>query len=91
MPRGNIMDSDEVHKLFDEMTERGCLVDVPAFDSYLEALCNCVRVGIWMKRIRYFRRWIPMELTQMLVHTRFSSEHIAKLMIYIRCLGCFIG
>ncbi|KAK9950221.1 hypothetical protein M0R45_005722 [Rubus argutus] len=35
---GDIMDSDEVHKLFDEMTERGCLVDVPAYDSYLEAL-----------------------------------------------------
>ncbi|PQM41765.1 pentatricopeptide repeat-containing protein [Prunus yedoensis var. nudiflora] len=37
---GDIGDSDEARKLFDEMTERGCLVDVPAYNSYLEALCK---------------------------------------------------
>ncbi|KAM0967281.1 hypothetical protein ACFX13_023286 [Malus domestica] len=37
---GDVGDSDEARKLFDEMTERGCLVDVPAYDSYLEALCK---------------------------------------------------
>ncbi|KAM2965016.1 hypothetical protein FF2_022746 [Malus domestica] len=37
---GDVGDSEEARKLFDEMTERGCLVDVPAYDSYLEALCK---------------------------------------------------
>ncbi|KAM5578814.1 pentatricopeptide repeat-containing protein [Rosa sericea] len=37
---GDICDSDNARKLFDEMTERGCLVDVPAYNSYLEALCK---------------------------------------------------
>ncbi|KAL6144808.1 hypothetical protein ACLB2K_055498 [Fragaria x ananassa] len=37
---GDICDSDNARKLFDEMTEKGCLVDVPAYNSYLEALCK---------------------------------------------------
>ncbi|KAK9281691.1 hypothetical protein L1049_004595 [Liquidambar formosana] len=37
---GDIGDSSEARKLFDEMLERGCLVDVLAYNSLLEALCK---------------------------------------------------
>lgn len=36
---GDIGNSGEAHKVFDEMLERGCVVDVPAYNSLLEALC----------------------------------------------------
>ncbi|KAL5575683.1 hypothetical protein UlMin_017382 [Ulmus minor] len=37
---GDIGDADEARNLFDEMLERGCQVDVLAYNSYLEALCK---------------------------------------------------
>ncbi|KAK9690381.1 hypothetical protein RND81_09G123600 [Saponaria officinalis] len=37
---GDIGDSDRARKVFDEMLERGCAVDVPAYNGLLEALCN---------------------------------------------------
>ncbi|XP_021731855.1 pentatricopeptide repeat-containing protein At1g52640, mitochondrial [Chenopodium quinoa] len=37
---GDVGNSEEARKVFDEMLERGCVVDVPAYNSLLEALCN---------------------------------------------------
>ncbi|KAJ8452800.1 hypothetical protein Cgig2_014563 [Carnegiea gigantea] len=37
---GDIDDSVHARKMFDEMLQRGCVVDVPAYNSLLEALCN---------------------------------------------------
>lgn len=37
---GDIDDSVHARKVFDEMLQRGCVVDVPAYNSLLEALCN---------------------------------------------------
>lgn len=37
---GDIGDSGEARKVFDEMLQRGCVVDVPAYNSLLEALCK---------------------------------------------------
>lgn len=37
---GDIGDSNEAHKLFDEMLKGGCKVDVLAYNSLLEALCK---------------------------------------------------
>ncbi|XP_050286440.1 pentatricopeptide repeat-containing protein At1g52640, mitochondrial [Quercus robur] len=41
---GDIGDSNEARKLFDEMLERGCKVDVLAYTSLLEALCKAGNV-----------------------------------------------
>ncbi|KAL9238601.1 hypothetical protein vseg_012999 [Gypsophila vaccaria] len=37
---GDIGDSGNARNVFDEMLERGCAVDVPAYNGLLEALCN---------------------------------------------------
>ncbi|XP_074312638.1 pentatricopeptide repeat-containing protein At1g52640, mitochondrial [Silene latifolia] len=37
---GEIGDSENARKVFDEMLERGLAVDVPAYNGLLEALCN---------------------------------------------------
>lgn len=37
---GDIGESSDAQKVFDEMLERGCPVDVPAYNSLLEALCK---------------------------------------------------
>ncbi|KAL2928302.1 hypothetical protein RDABS01_028802 [Bienertia sinuspersici] len=37
---GDIGDSRKARKMFDEMLERECVVDVPAYNGLLEALCN---------------------------------------------------
>ena len=37
---GDVGDSSEARKLFEEMRERGCAVDVVAYNSLLEALCK---------------------------------------------------
>ncbi|KAG2723060.1 hypothetical protein I3760_02G155500 [Carya illinoinensis] len=37
---GDICEPNEARKLFDEMLERGCKVDVSAYNSLLEALCK---------------------------------------------------
>ncbi|CAK9324589.1 unnamed protein product [Citrullus colocynthis] len=37
---GDVGDSNNAQKVFDEMRERGCLIDVLAYNSLLEALCK---------------------------------------------------
>ncbi|XP_023527545.1 pentatricopeptide repeat-containing protein At1g52640, mitochondrial isoform X2 [Cucurbita pepo subsp. pepo] len=37
---GDVGDSGNAQKVFDEMRERGCLIDVLAYNSLLEALCK---------------------------------------------------
>lgn len=37
---GDVGDANEARKVFDEMVERGCPLDVLAYNSYLEALCK---------------------------------------------------
>ncbi|GMH15930.1 hypothetical protein Nepgr_017771 [Nepenthes gracilis] len=49
---GNIADSGSACKLFDEMLEKGCVADVPAYNSLLEALC---RGGNVEEAYRFFR------------------------------------
>uniref|UniRef100_A0A7N0THN5 Pentatricopeptide repeat-containing protein n=1 Tax=Kalanchoe fedtschenkoi TaxID=63787 RepID=A0A7N0THN5_KALFE len=42
---GDIGDSGNARKLFDEMVERGCSVDVPACNSLFEAMCKGGEMG----------------------------------------------
>lgn len=37
---GIIGEADKAHKLFEEMLERGCSADMPAYNSVLESLCK---------------------------------------------------
>ncbi|CAM8881679.1 unnamed protein product [Rhodiola kirilowii] len=42
---GDIGDCKNARKLFDEMIERGCAVDVPAYNSLFEAMCKGGEMG----------------------------------------------
>lgn len=53
---GDIGDKDEARKLFDEMIDRGCSLDVQAYNSYLEALC---RGGSVDEAYEIFRGMVP--------------------------------
>ncbi|KAF3450866.1 hypothetical protein FNV43_RR06955 [Rhamnella rubrinervis] len=53
---GDIGVADEAGKLFDEINERGCSLDVLAYNSYLEALCKGGNVD---EAYKIFRGMVP--------------------------------
>ncbi|KAF5464325.1 hypothetical protein F2P56_014409 [Juglans regia] len=80
---GDICEPNEARKLFDEMLERGCKVDVSAYNSLLEALCKGGNVDEAYKMFRemdsVLKYWLLPSRTQTAPNSIMSKTLLSRI------------